>query len=42
MRQPDEIQSESFRIIDAEIGPHRFPPEQWQVVRRVIHSTADF
>jgi precorrin-8X/cobalt-precorrin-8 methylmutase len=42
MRQPDEIQSESFRIIEAEIGPHQFPPELWQVVRRVIHSTADF
>ena len=42
MRQPDEIQLESFRIIEAEIGSHRFPPEQWQVVRRVIHSTADF
>jgi precorrin-8X/cobalt-precorrin-8 methylmutase len=42
MRQPDEIQLESFRIIEAEVGSHRFPPEQWQVVRRVIHSTADF
>src|SRR5262245_16188810 len=42
MRQPDEIQSESFRIIEAEIGPHQFLPEQWQVVRRVIHTTADF
>jgi precorrin-8X/cobalt-precorrin-8 methylmutase len=42
MRQPDEIQRESFRIIEAELGPHRFPPEQWSVVRRVIHSTADF
>ena len=42
MRQPDEIQRESFRIIEQEVGPHHFPPEQWQVVRRVIHSTADF
>jgi precorrin-8X/cobalt-precorrin-8 methylmutase len=42
MRQPDEIQLESFRIIDAEVGRHQFPLEQWQVVRRVIHSTADF
>jgi precorrin-8X/cobalt-precorrin-8 methylmutase len=42
MRQPDEIQHESFRIIEAEVGRHQFPPEQWQVVRRVIHSTADF
>jgi precorrin-8X/cobalt-precorrin-8 methylmutase len=42
MRQPDDIQRDSFRIIEAEVGPHQFPPEQWQVVRRVIHSTADF
>jgi precorrin-8X/cobalt-precorrin-8 methylmutase len=42
MKQPDEIQSQSFRIIEAEIGSHQFPPEQWQVIRRVIHSTADF
>jgi precorrin-8X/cobalt-precorrin-8 methylmutase len=42
MRQPDDIQTESFRIIEAEIGPHQFPPEQWQVIRRVIHTTADF
>lgn len=37
-----EIEKESFRIIDAEIGAHAFPPDQWQVVRRVIHTTGDF
>ena len=42
MRQPDDIQRESFRIIEEELGPHQFPAEQWQVVQRVIHSTADF
>jgi precorrin-8X/cobalt-precorrin-8 methylmutase len=42
MRQPDDIQRESFRIIEEEVGPHQLPPEQWQVVRRVIHTTADF
>jgi precorrin-8X/cobalt-precorrin-8 methylmutase len=42
MSQPDDIQRESFRIIEEEVGPHQLPPEQWQVVRRVIHSTADF
>jgi precorrin-8X/cobalt-precorrin-8 methylmutase len=42
MMHPDEIQRESFRIIEAEVGPHALPPEQWQVVRRVIHSTGDF
>lgn len=36
------ITRESFRIIDAEIGPHRFSPDEYALVRRVIHSTADF
>lgn len=37
-----KIESGSFAIIDDEVGPHSFSAEQWQVVRRVIHSTADF
>jgi len=37
-----DIEKESFRIIDEEMGEHSFPPEQWQVVRRVIHTTGDF
>jgi len=36
------IEEGSFAIIDAEVGPHDFSPGQWQVVRRVIHATADF
>jgi precorrin-8X/cobalt-precorrin-8 methylmutase len=36
------ILEESFGLIDAEFGPHRFSPEEYAVVRRVIHSTADF
>lgn len=36
------IEAESFRIIDEEIGEHSFTPDQWQVVRRVIHTTGDF
>jgi precorrin-8X/cobalt-precorrin-8 methylmutase len=36
------IEDQSFAIIDQEVGPHRFGPEEWQVVRRVIHATADF
>jgi precorrin-8X/cobalt-precorrin-8 methylmutase len=36
------IEEESFARIDREAGEHRFPPDQWQVVRRVIHATADF
>jgi precorrin-8X/cobalt-precorrin-8 methylmutase len=36
------IEDGSFAIIDAEVGPHDFPPAEWQVARRVIHATADF
>jgi len=36
------IEDKSFAIIDAEVGVHDFPDSEWQVVRRVIHATADF
>ncbi|MGH8469303.1 MAG: precorrin-8X methylmutase [Gammaproteobacteria bacterium] len=36
------IEDGSFAIIDREAGPHGFAPAEWQVVRRVIHATADF
>jgi precorrin-8X/cobalt-precorrin-8 methylmutase len=36
------IEDGSFAIIDSEAGPHQFSPSEWQVVRRVIHATADF
>lgn len=36
------IEDKSFSIIDQEAGPHGFPPAEWEVVRRVIHATADF
>jgi precorrin-8X/cobalt-precorrin-8 methylmutase len=36
------IEDGSFAIIDAEAGPHGFAAKEWQVVRRVIHATADF
>jgi precorrin-8X/cobalt-precorrin-8 methylmutase len=36
------IEDGSFAIIDQEAGAHSFTPDQWQVVRRVIHATADF
>lgn len=39
---PEKIEEESFRIIEAEIGPHAFSDLEFQVVRRVVHATADF
>ena len=40
--QPHEIEQLSFQIIDSEAGNHGFPDDQWPVVRRVIHTSADF
>ncbi|MCG8424124.1 MAG: precorrin-8X methylmutase [Proteobacteria bacterium] len=37
-----KIEQGSFAIIDREVGEHSFPPEEWEIVRRVIHATADF
>lgn len=42
MIHPDDIQRESFQIIERELGAHGLPPDEFLVVRRVIHSTGDF
>jgi precorrin-8X/cobalt-precorrin-8 methylmutase len=36
------ILEQSFAVIDREIGDHCFTPSEYAIVRRVIHSTADF
>lgn len=36
------IEDKSMQIIDAEVGPHQYNELEWQIVRRVIHATADF
>ena len=36
------ILEQSFAIIDQEIGEHNFNPAEYAIIRRVIHSTADF
>ncbi len=38
---PEEIENRSFSIIDAEVPHHNFSPSEWEVVRRMIHTTAD-
>jgi precorrin-8X/cobalt-precorrin-8 methylmutase len=40
--KPNDIESLSFDIIDKEAGPHSFSKEQWPIVRRMIHTSADF
>ncbi|AOY59794.1 MULTISPECIES: precorrin-8X methylmutase [Desulfococcus] len=39
---PQEIESLSFQIIDREAGPHGFDAAEWEIVRRMIHTSADF
>lgn len=36
------IEDESMRIIDDEAGPHAYTSQEWPVVQRLIHTTADF
>ena len=36
------IEKQSFDIIESEIGKHNYAENQWTIVRRVIHATADF
>lgn len=40
--QPEEIEGISFQMIDDEVGEHHYSPEQYRVVQRVIHASADF
>jgi precorrin-8X/cobalt-precorrin-8 methylmutase len=39
--RPDEVLAESFRLIEAEVGPHPFDAVEWPVVRRMIHASGD-
>ena len=36
------IEQDSFAIIDREVGHHAYTAEQWPLVRRMIHASADF
>lgn len=40
--KPEEIEKRSFQIIDKEAGQHGWSCAEWQVVRRAIHTSADF
>lgn len=40
--KPEDIEAASFAIIDEEAGDHGFDPLVWPLVRRMIHTTADF
>ncbi|HTG68745.1 MAG TPA: precorrin-8X methylmutase [Candidatus Udaeobacter sp.] len=40
--QPQEIEGKSFEMITEELGEHPFTADQYPVVQRVIHASADF
>ncbi|MFB0846831.1 precorrin-8X methylmutase [Paenibacillus oleatilyticus] len=40
--QPQEIEEKSFEMITEELGEHNYTEEQFKVVQRVIHASADF
>lgn len=42
MNRPEDIEAQSFAIITEELGAHHFTAEQFPIVQRVIHTSADF
>ena len=43
LSRPADIEGESFRTIDSEVPePRKFYGIEWQIVRRMVHTTADF
>ena len=39
---PMDIEKRSFEIIGEEMGPHSFNERELSIIKRVIHTTADF
>ena len=37
-----KIEHDSFAIVDQEVGEHHYSAAEWNIVRRMIHATADF
>ena len=42
VNEPHEIEKKSFEIIGRELGSIKFPEETDSIIKRVIHTTADF
>jgi precorrin-8X/cobalt-precorrin-8 methylmutase len=42
MKNPMGIEKRSFEIIESEMGEHNFSERELSIVKRVIHTTADF
>ena len=41
-RKGQSIEDASMQMIEDEIGLHQYNEKEWPIVRRIIHSTADF
>ena len=41
-KKGQSIEDASMKMIEDEIGSHTFNEKEWPIVRRIIHSTADF
>ena len=41
-KKGQSIEDASMKMIEDEIGPHNYNEKEWPIVRRIIHSTADF
>ncbi|HEY5599078.1 MAG TPA: precorrin-8X methylmutase, partial [Candidatus Manganitrophaceae bacterium] len=42
LTDPAAIEEASLKLVEEEMGPHAFTPQQLAVVKRAIHATADF
>lgn len=42
IKKPMDIEKRSFEIIGEEMGPHNFNDRELSIIKRVIHTTADF
>jgi precorrin-8X/cobalt-precorrin-8 methylmutase len=42
IKVPMDIEKRSFEIIGEEMGPHNFNERELSIIKRVIHTTADF
>lgn len=41
-KKGQSIEDASMQMIDDEVGSHPYNEKEWPIVRRIIHSTADF
>ena len=42
VKKGQSIEDASMQMIEDEVGDHQYSNMEWQIVRRIIHSTADF